>query len=80
MNFEQIEKQELEKVDAKFKNTRFIISIKDAIENFMHKTETALDIENGLLNNTITFDIENENEFIKLTEGLKNYIIFLIMN
>lgn len=71
LNFEQIEKQELEKVDAKFKNTRFIISIKDAIENFMHKTETALDIENGLLNNTITFDIENENEFIKLTEGLK---------
>lgn len=71
LNFEQIEKQELEKVDAKFKNTRFAISIRDAIGNFMHKMQTALDIENGLLNDTITFDIENENEFIKLTEGLR---------
>lgn len=70
LDFEQIERQELEKVEEKIKNTKFSISIKDAIKNFMNKMQTASDIENGLLNGTIIFDIKDEEEFTELTEDL----------
>lgn len=70
LDFEQIERQELEKVEEKIKNTKFSISIKDAIKNFINKMQTASDIENGLLDGTIIFDIKDENEFSELTEDL----------
>jgi len=70
LDFEQIERQELEKVEEKIKNTKFSISIKDAIKNFIYKMQTASDIENGLLDGTIIFNIKDEEEFTKLTEDL----------
>ena len=70
LDFEQIERQELEKVEEKIKNTKFSISIKDAIKNFIYKMQTASDIENGLFDGTIIFDIKDEEEFTELTEEL----------
>ncbi len=70
LEFDQIEKQELEKVAKKFKNMKFSISIKDAIKNFIHKMQNVSDIEKGLINGTIIFDIKNAKEFTELTEEL----------